>query len=369
MSRYRGDRDRKGLPSGICISIQRESGQKRSSIRNLCLDTEGIGTEKILHQEDVSRYRGNQDRKGQGEERCVSIQRESRQKRSSSRKMCLDTGSIGTEKVFHQEFVSRYRGNWDRKGPPAGIYVSIQGESGQKRFSRGKKCLDTGGIGTEKVFQQEFVSRYRGNRDRKGQGEERCVSIQRESGQKRSSIRNLCLNTGGIGTEKVFHQEFVSRYRGNRDRKGFPAGICVSIQGESGQKRSSIRKMCLDIEGIRTEKVKERKDVSRYRENRDRKGLPSGICVSIQGESGQKRSSIRNLCLDTEGIGTEKVKERKDVSRYRENRDRKGPPAERCVSIQAVSGQKRFSSRNLCLDTGGIGTEKVFQQKDVSRYK
>ncbi|UHA60428.1 hypothetical protein KDJ21_001170 [Metabacillus litoralis] len=109
--------------------------------------------------------------------------------------------------------------------------------------------------------------------------------------------------------------------------------------------------------------------MSRYRENRDRKGLPSGICVSIQGESGQKRSSSRNLCLDTEGIGTEKVKERKDVSRYRENRDRKGPPAERCVSIQAVSGQKRFSIRNLCLDTGGIGTEKVFQQKDVSRYK
>ncbi|PGT74773.1 hypothetical protein COD11_26365, partial [Bacillus sp. AFS040349] len=45
------------------------------------------------------------------------------------------------------------------------------------------------------------------------------------------------------------------------------------------------------------------------------------------------------------------------------------PPAERCVPIQGESGQKRSSSRKMCPDTGRIGTEKVFQQKDVSRYR
>jgi hypothetical protein len=161
----------------------------------------------------------------------------------------------------------------------------------------------------------------------------------------------------------------VSRYRGNRDRKGLPAERCVSIQRESVQKRSSSRKMCLDTEGIGTEKVFQPKDVSRYRGNRDRKGLPAGRCVSIQGESVQKRSLSRKMCLDTGGIGTEKVTQPKDVSRYRGNRDRKGLPAERCVSIQVESVQKRSSSRKMCLDTGGIVTEKVFQPKDVSRYR
>ncbi|MFV2050130.1 hypothetical protein ACEWK1_22560, partial [Metabacillus sp. YM-086] len=157
-------------------------------------------------------------------------------------------------KVLEREVVSRYMGDWDKKVLEREVVSRYMG------------------IGIEKVLQLEDVSRYRGNRDRKDPPAGICVSIQRESGQKRCTIRNLCLDTGGIGTEKVFHQEFVSRYRGNRDRKGLPSGICVSIQRESGQKRSSIRKMCLDIEGIRTEKVKERKDVSRYRENRDRKG-------------------------------------------------------------------------------------------------
>ncbi|WP_121664530.1 hypothetical protein [Metabacillus litoralis] len=345
-----------GLPGERCVSIQRESGQKRSSSRKMCPDTGGIGTEKVFRQKDVSRYRENRDRKDPPAERCVSIQGESGQKRSSSRKMCLDTGGIGTEKVLQQKDVSRYRGNRDRKGPPAGRCVSIQGESGQKRSSVRKMCPDTGGIGTEKVLQQKDVSRYRGNRDRKGPPSERCVPIQAESGQKRSFSRKMCLDTGGIGTEKVLQQEDVSRYRGNRDRKGLPSGRCVSIQGESGQKRSSVRKMCPDTGGIGTEKVLQQEDVSRYRGNRDRKGPPSGRCVSIQGESGQKRPSLGKMCLDTERIGTEKVLQQEDVSRYRENRDRKDPPAERCVSIQGESGQKGSSVRKKCLDTERIGT-------------
>ncbi|WP_251403696.1 hypothetical protein [Metabacillus litoralis] len=322
----------------------------------MCLDTEEIGTEKVLQQEDVSQYRGNRDRKSPPAGRCVSIQGESGQKGSSSRKMCPDTGGIGTEKVLQQEDVSQYRWNRDRKGPPAERCVPIQGKSGQKRSSVGKMCLDTERIGTEKVLQQEDVSRYRENRDRKDPPAERCVSIQGESGQKRSSSRKMCLNTGGIGTEKVLRQKDVSRYRGNRDRKGPPAERCVSIQGEWGQKRSSSRKMCLDTGGMGTEKVLQQEDVSRYRENRDRKGPPAGRCVPIQGESGQKRSSVRKMCLNTGGIGTEKVLQQEDVSRYRGNGDRKGPPAGRCVSIQVESGQKRSFSRKMCLDTGGIGT-------------
>ncbi|WP_251396620.1 hypothetical protein [Metabacillus litoralis] len=302
VSRYRQYRDRKGFPSGICVSIQGELGQKRSSSRNLCLDTGGIGTEKVFQRKEVSRYRGNRDRKGLPAGICVSIQRESGQKRSRRGKMCLDTERIGTEKILHQEFVSQYRGNRDRKGLPSGICVSIQRESGQKRFSSRNLCLDTGGIGTEKILHQEDVSRYRGNQDRKGQGEERCVSIQRESRQKRSSIRNLCLDTGGIGTEKVFHQEFVSRYRGNRDRKGQGEERCVSIQRESRQKRSSSRKMCLDTGSIGTEKVFQQEFVSRYRGNWDRKGLPAERCVPIQVESGQKRPSRRKMHPDTEVI-------------------------------------------------------------------
>ncbi|MCM3162101.1 hypothetical protein M3607_11495 [Metabacillus litoralis] len=281
-----------------------ESGQKRFSSRKMCPNTGGIGTEKVLQQKDVSRYRGNRDRKGLPSERCVSIQRESGQKRSSSRKMCLDTGRIGTEKILQQKDVSRYRGNRDRKGPPAGRCVSIQGESGQKRSSVRKMCPDTGGIETEKVLQQKDVSRYRGNGDRKGPPAERCVSIQGEWGQKRSSSRKMCLDTERIGTEKVLQQEDVSRYRGNRDRKGLPSERCVSIQVESGQKRSSSRKMCLDTGGMGTEKVLQQEDVSRYRWNRDRKGLSVGRCVSIQGESGQIREKRVVKSLDTNGIGT-----------------------------------------------------------------
>ncbi|MFV2048407.1 hypothetical protein ACEWK1_13640, partial [Metabacillus sp. YM-086] len=231
-----------------------------------------------------------------------------------------------------------------------------QVESGQKRSSSRKMCLDTGGIGTEKVFRQKDVSQYRGNRDRKGLSVGRCVSIQGESGQKGSSSRKMCPDTGEIGTEKIFRRKDVSRYRENRDRKGPPAGRCVSIQGESGQKRSSSRKMCLDTGGIGTEKVLQQKDVSRYRQNRDRKGLSVGRCVSIQGESGQKRSSSRKMCPDTGGIGTEKVFRQEDVSRYRWNRDRKGPPAERCVSIQRESGQIREKRVVKSLDTKIIGT-------------
>ncbi|PGT81485.1 MULTISPECIES: hypothetical protein [Bacillaceae] len=213
--------------------------------------------------------------KGLPSERCASKQRESGQKRSSSRKMCLDTGGIGTEKVLQQEYVSRYRENRDRKDPPAERSVSIQVESGQKRSSNRKMCVDTGGIGTEKVLRQKEVSRYSGNRDRKDPPAERCVSIQVESGQKRSSSRKMCLDTGGIGTEKVLQQKDVSRYRWNRDRKGLPAERSVPIQEESGQKRSSGRKMCLDTVGIGTEKVFRQKGVSRYRWNRDRKGPPA----------------------------------------------------------------------------------------------
>ncbi|MCM3162036.1 hypothetical protein M3607_11165 [Metabacillus litoralis] len=215
----------------------------------------GIGIEKVLQLEDVSRYRGNRDRKDPPAGICVSIQRESGQKRCTIRNLCLDTGGIGTEKVFKPKDVSRYRGNRDRKDPPAERCVSIQEESGQKMILRGKMCLDTGSIGTEKILQQEDVSRYRGNRDRKGPLAERCVSIQGGSGQKRCTIRNLCLDTRGIGTEKILQQEFVSRYRGNRDRKGLQAERYVPIQRESGQKRSSSRKMCLDTERIETEKV------------------------------------------------------------------------------------------------------------------
>ncbi|WP_251403631.1 hypothetical protein [Metabacillus litoralis] len=266
--------------------------------------------------------------------------------------MCLDTEGIGTEKVHHQEFVSRYRGNRDRKGLQAERCVPIQGESGQKRSSSRKMCLDTGGIGTENDTQRKDVSRYRQYWDRKDPPAGRCVPIQRESGQKRSSSRKMCLDTGGIGTEKVHHQEFVSRYKGNRDRKDPPAGICVSIQRESGQKRSSSRKICPDTEGIGTEKILQPKDVSRYRENRDRKGPPSVRCVPIQGESGQKRTSRGKMCLDTGSIGTEKVFQQEFVSRYK-----------------GKSVQKRSSSRKMCLDTERIGTEKILQQKDVTRYK
>ncbi|WP_162987543.1 hypothetical protein [Metabacillus litoralis] len=306
----------------------------------MCLDTKGIGTEKVHHQEFVSRYKGNRDRKGLQAERCVPIQGESGQKRSSSRKMCLDTGGIGTENDTQRKDVSRYRQYWDRKDPPAGRCVPIQRESGQKRSSSRKMCLDTGGIGTEKVHHQEFVSRYKGNRDRKDPPAGICVSIQRESGQKRSSSRKICPDTEGIGTEKVFKPKDVSRYRGNRDRKGLQAERCVSIQRESRQKRSSISKMCPDTGRIGTEKDKQRKDVSRYRQYRYRKGFPAGICVSIQGE-----------------IGTEKVLQPKDVSRYRENRDRKDPPAERCVSIQVESVQKRPSRRKMHPDTEVIETQ------------
>ncbi|UGB31571.1 hypothetical protein [Metabacillus sp. B2-18] len=284
-----GESGQKRSSAGKCVSIQRESGQKRSSGRKMCLDTGRDWDIRGVPAERCVSIQGESGQKRSSAGKCVSIQRESRQKRSFSRKMCLDTGRIETEKILRQKDVSRYRGNRDRKGLPAERCVSIQAESRQKRSSGRKMCLDTGRIGTEKVFRQKDVSRYRGNRDRKGPPAERCVSIQGESRQKRSSRRKLCLDKGRIGTEKVFRQKVVSRYRGNRDRKGPPAERCVSIQGESGQKRSFSRKMCLDTERIETEKVLQQEDVSRYGENRDRKGPP-----------------------------------KKDVSQYRENQDRKG---------------------------------------------
>lgn len=86
--------------------------------------------------------------------------------------------------------------------------------------------------------------------------------------------------------------------------------------------------------------VSEENIVSIHRESGQKRSWRGGG-VSIQAESGQKRSAGRKMCLDTGGIGTEKVLRQKDVSRYRENRDRKDLPAERCVSIQRKSGQKR----------------------------
>ncbi|MFV2046924.1 hypothetical protein ACEWK1_06045, partial [Metabacillus sp. YM-086] len=112
-----------------------------------------------------------------------------------------------------------YKENRDRKRVGRRVYVSIQGESGHKTSIEKGLCLDTRRIGTETRYREEFMSRYKENRDRKRVQGRVYVSIQGESGQKTSCEKSLCLDTRRIGTENEYREGFMSRYKENRDRK------------------------------------------------------------------------------------------------------------------------------------------------------
>ncbi|WP_218012726.1 hypothetical protein, partial [Bacillus sp. AFS040349] len=65
--------------------------------------------------------------------------------------------------------------------------------------------------------------------------------------------------------------------------------------------------------------------------------------------SGQKRSFSRKMCLDTERIETEKVLQQEDVSRYGENRDRKGPPKKDVSQYRENQDRKGLHKKNLII--------------------
>ncbi|WP_121662276.1 hypothetical protein [Metabacillus litoralis] len=69
--------------------------------------------------------------------------------------------------------------------------------------------------------------------------------------------------------------------------------------------------------------MRSKQDVSRYKENRDRKREKQARYVSIHVGSGQKLVEASMMCLDIRGIGTENVRSKQEVSRYMGNWDRK----------------------------------------------
>ncbi|WP_251406624.1 hypothetical protein [Metabacillus litoralis] len=101
----------------------------------------------------------------------------------------------------------------------------------------------------------KFCLETEGNRDRKSSKEDECVSKERESGQKELQRGGICLETGGIGTEPAIKSQNVSRNRGNWDRTSSKESKCVSKQRESGQKELQRVEMCLETEGIGTERA------------------------------------------------------------------------------------------------------------------
>ena len=79
--------------------------------------------------------------------------------------------------------------------------MCLETELGQKELQRVEMCLETGRIGTEPAIKSQNVSRNRGNWDRTSSKESKCVSKQRESGQKELQRVEMCLETKRIGTE------------------------------------------------------------------------------------------------------------------------------------------------------------------------
>ncbi|MFV2050165.1 hypothetical protein ACEWK1_22735, partial [Metabacillus sp. YM-086] len=169
---------------------------------------------------------------------------------------------------------------------------------------------------------------------------------------------NMCLDTGRIRISKDPKSKFVSGYWKNRDKKWCKEQICVWILEDSGQEKVQRVNLCLDTRGIETSEGAKSKYVSGYQENRDKKRCKEQICVWIPEESGQARIQKANLCLDTGRIGTSKGAKSKYVSRYQENRDKRGSKAQIYVWILEESGQARVQRANMCLDTGRIGTRK-----------
>jgi len=90
--------------------------------------------------------------------------------------------------------------------------------------------------------------------------------------------------------------------------------------------------MCPDTLRIGTKISIERKDVSRYPENRDK-----------------NKHREKRMCPDTLRIGTKISIERKDVSRYCENRDKNQHRKKDSVPIPRESGQKPALKENFPL--------------------
>ncbi|MCM3160863.1 hypothetical protein [Metabacillus litoralis] len=77
----------------------------------------------------------------------------------------------------------------------------------------------------------------------------------------------------------------MSGYKENRDRKRVPRRVPVPIQGESRQKTSTEKIFCPDTRRIWTENKYREEFLSRYKENRDIKHVPRRSSVSIQSQS------------------------------------------------------------------------------------
>ncbi|UHA59845.1 hypothetical protein KDJ21_024420 [Metabacillus litoralis] len=220
-------------------------------------------------------------------------------------------------------------------------------------------CLDTRGIETSEGAKSKYVSGYQENRDKKRCKEQICVWIPEESGQARIQKANLCLDTGRIGTSKGAKSKYVSRYQENRDKRGSKAQIYVWILEESGQARVQRANMCLDTGRIGTRKGAKSKYVSGYWKNWDKKRGKEQICVWILEESGQARIQKANMCLDTGRIGTSEGAKSKYVSGYQENRDKKGARS-KYVSGYWKNRDKQGCKEQICVwILEELGQEKV----------